>query len=57
MKKLHVYESLAFLILTTVLLTGCDAIQGIFSAGVWVGILIVIVVVFIIIRVFAGGKK
>lgn len=37
-------------------LSSCEAIGSIFKAGVWVGIIAVIVVVGLIIG-FAGGKK
>ncbi|MCD6063040.1 MAG: hypothetical protein K0R82_951 [Flavipsychrobacter sp.] len=52
MKKL----SLATLLLLAVSLTGCELIGDIFEAGVWAGILLVVVVVglilFVLRRVF-----
>lgn len=42
------------------LLTSCEVIQGIFEAGVWVGVLSVIVIVAVVIWFIAklsGGKK
>ncbi|CAN5773464.1 hypothetical protein BH10BAC2_BH10BAC2_39680 [soil metagenome] len=57
MKKLAVFETFAALTLFSMMLTGCEAIKGIFNAGVGVGIIIAIVVVFILIKVFGGSKK
>ncbi|QEC66817.1 phosphatidate cytidylyltransferase [Panacibacter ginsenosidivorans] len=57
MKKLSAYTSLSVLTLMILLLTGCQAIGDIFKAGVWVGVLGVVIVIVIIIRLIAGGKK
>ena len=52
---------LALLFLSMQLLPGCAAIAGIFKAGVWVGVLAVVVVIaiiiFIISKVSGGGKS
>ncbi|MBN9300062.1 MAG: phosphatidate cytidylyltransferase [Filimonas sp.] len=46
------------LIMLTVCLSSCEVIGGIFKAGVWVGILLVVVVAFIIIwLVSKAGSK
>jgi hypothetical protein len=48
----------AFLILSTLLLTSCSAIEGIFKAGMGVGIFIVVAVIAIIVFVaMRFGKK
>lgn len=49
--------SLLFLILLTV--TSCDVIEGIFKAGMGVGIFIVIAIIAVIIFIISkiGGKK
>jgi hypothetical protein len=57
MKKISVYSSLALLVMMTITVSGCEAVAGIFKAGVWVGILIVVVIIIVLIRLFAGGKK
>ena len=57
MKKLSGYSSLALLVMMTIAVTGCEAVAGIFKAGVWVGILIVVVVIIALVRLFTGGKK
>ncbi len=42
-------------------LSSCELVQGIFKAGVWTGIIVVIVVVALIIwiaaKIFGGGSK
>ena len=46
-----------FLFFGLIFLSGCGAIGDIFKAGVWVGILLVIVVVGIIVMIVAKVKK
>jgi len=57
MKK---YSSLAIVALMLTTLTSCELVEGIFKAGVWSGVIIVVVVLAIIIwlisKVF-GGKS
>ena len=49
---------LFFLLFMTTMLSSCEVIGGIFKAGVWVGVLAVVVVVGLIIYLFTrGGKK
>lgn len=47
------------LMISLVFIAGCSAIAGIFKAGMWTGILIVVVVIGIIIWLIsrAGGKE
>jgi heme/copper-type cytochrome/quinol oxidase subunit 4 len=56
MKKTSLFVLMA--ILTT--LSSCELVQGIFKAGVWAGVLMVVGVValvfFLISRLFGGGK-
>lgn len=44
-----------FTLITT--LSSCEAIQGIFKAGVWVGVLLVVLVVGIIIWIVGKARK
>ncbi len=56
MNKLTLYSALAALLIFG---TGCAAIGGIFKAGVWAGVLLVVVVIAVIIFIIskATGKK
>jgi hypothetical protein len=45
------------LVVQSIFLSGCEAIGDIFKAGVWVGILVVIVVVGIIAMIVSKAKK
>ncbi|MNK24438.1 hypothetical protein D3C87_427430 [compost metagenome] len=57
MKKIFPIALIAFLCTT---LSSCELVEGIFKAGVWSGIIIVVVVVALLIwilsKVFGGGK-
>jgi hypothetical protein len=56
MKKIN--NSIVALILFSLsLLSGCQVIGDIFKAGVWVGILLVVVVVGIIVMIISKAKK
>jgi hypothetical protein len=51
--------TLAALFLATISMTGCEAIATIFEAGVWVGVIIVVIVlalIFGVIRMIGGGR-
>ncbi|MBK6264260.1 hypothetical protein JKA74_04365 [Marivirga sp. S37H4] len=50
MKRLKFSQLMIFLLLL-VTVTGCDLAAGIFEAGVWVGIIVVILVIALIIWV------
>ncbi len=54
MKKNLVY---ALLVFAVSLLAGCQVIGGIFKAGVWVGILIVVVIIAVIVFIIRGVSK
>ena len=55
------YIPLAFIALLATTLTSCEVIGDIFKAGVWSGVIIVVVVLGLIIwlvsKVFGGGNK
>lgn len=55
------FNSIALLILVTVSLSGCEVIGGIFKAGVWSGIIMVVVVLALIIwllsKIFGGRRN
>jgi len=57
MKKLSVFGVLAMLLT----LSSCQVIGDIFKAGVWAGVLMVVVVVglviFVLAKIFGGGGK
>ena len=48
---------LAFLLAITATLSSCQAIADIFKAGVWVGVVLVVVVVGIILWLVGKAKK
>lgn len=51
------YFSLLLFIGLAFMLTGCDVIVGIFEAGLWTGIVLVILVVLLIVYLLRRGKK
>lgn len=58
MKKYIPLSLVAFLVMT---LSSCAAIEGIFKAGLWTGVIIVVLVLALIIwvisKIFGGGKS
>jgi len=44
------------LLFSTMILTGCEAIGDIFKAGVWLGVLLVVLVIGIIVWLFTRSK-
>lgn len=56
MKKFAIYETLALLIISSMFITGCEAIGNIFSAGVWIGLTIALVVIIVLVSIFRGRK-
>lgn len=56
MKRLNL---IALFVFTTMLLSSCDLVAGIFEAGVWSGIILVVVVVALVIWLFSklGGRR
>jgi hypothetical protein len=53
-KYIFILSSIAILLFT---LSGCEVIGGIFKAGVWSGILIVVFIVFLIILLIRKANK
>lgn len=55
------YSMIAILALFTTTLASCELVEGIFKAGVWTGIILVVIVVALIIwlisKVFGGGRR
>ncbi|MNK06366.1 hypothetical protein D3C87_242610 [compost metagenome] len=57
MKKLMPIALVALLVTT---LSSCELVEGIFKAGMWTGVILVVVVIAIVIWLFAklfGGRK
>lgn len=54
MKKLSFYS---IMILSVLTLTNCSAVETIFKAGMWWGILLVCVIVVILFLIFSKGKN
>lgn len=55
------YFPLAIIALLTTTLASCSLVEGIFKAGVWSGIIVVVVVLALIIwvisKIFGGGRS
>jgi len=51
------FSLLSLLTFFTVTLTSCEAIKGIFKAGMWTGIIVVIAVVALIMWLIGRGRK
>lgn len=56
MKKLNLHTIPLFLVLM-ITASSCQAIAGIFKAGVWVGIVIVVIIIALILWVISKMKK
>ena len=52
----HSWYLFLLLLLSSVALTGCEVIGDIFKAGVWTGVLLVILVIGIIVWLFTRSK-
>jgi len=46
-----------FIIISSIFLSGCQAIGDIFKAGVWVGVIIVILIIALIIFIISRAGK
>ena len=44
------------LVISTVMLAGCELVGDIFEAGVWVGVILVILIVGLVVWLFARGR-
>jgi hypothetical protein len=49
--------SLFFFVFFTTMLSSCEIIGGIFKAGVWVGVLIVVAIIALIVWLVGRGRK
>jgi hypothetical protein len=49
--------SFSFLLVLLVSLSSCDAIAGIFKAGIWTGLLLVVVVIALVIWIITRFRK
>ena len=51
-------QTVAFtlLVISTVMLAGCELVGDIFQAGVWVGVILVILIVGLVVWLFARGR-
>ncbi|REC52566.1 phosphatidate cytidylyltransferase [Candidatus Chryseobacterium massiliae] len=54
MKKWSLYSMAALCLLT---LTSCEAVETIFKAGMWWGIIVVVAVIAIILWLFSRGRN
>jgi len=52
----HSWYLFVLLLLSTVALTGCEVIGDIFKAGVWTGVLLVVLVIGFIVWLLTKGK-
>ncbi|MDQ6844710.1 MAG: phosphatidate cytidylyltransferase [Bacteroidota bacterium] len=57
MNKFNVRTALAFSVLLIVTLSSCQAIAGVFKAGVWFGVIGVVVVIAIILWLINRARK
>ena len=57
MKKINPSLALALFIFMSVAFTSCEAIAGIFKAGVWVGVLLIVIIVAIILWIIGKARK
>ena len=44
---------LSLLVASTLALSGCELVEGIFKAGVWVGVIVVVVIVVGVVALFS----
>jgi hypothetical protein len=55
--KTNIYLNTLLFILITTLFTSCSAIADIFEAGVWTGLIVVIIIAMVIIFIFRAMRK
>jgi hypothetical protein len=48
MERLSRYWMIALLVLASVTVAGCEAVAGIFKAGVWTGVVMVVILIAVI---------
>jgi uncharacterized membrane protein YkvI len=44
------------LVISTIMLAGCELVGDIFEAGVWVGVILVILVIGLVVWLFSRGR-
>ena len=58
MNSFNLRTALTFAVVSAILLSSCEVVGGIFKAGVWVGVIIVVLVIAIIFWLISkAGKK
>jgi hypothetical protein len=58
MYKINLKTSLVFLLAMAISFSSCQVVEGIFKAGVWVGILIIVAIIALIFWLISkAGKK
>ena len=57
MNRLKLIQLSFLIVLTTTLLSSCEVIGGIFKAGVWVGVLVVVGIIGLILYFVGRSKK
>jgi len=57
MKQLKFFTVTILIFLNALMFSSCSAIQGIFKAGVWTGIIIILVVIGLIVFIISRAKK
>lgn len=57
MKPINFSAMCAFLLLLTVSLSGCEAIAGIFKAGMWTGVIVIVAVIALVLYLVGKTKK
>lgn len=55
MRALTFVNYIIALIATMFVFSGCEIVGDIFKAGVWVGVVLVVAVIFLIIKLLSGG--
>ena len=57
MNRLKLISLTFFLLFVSASLSSCEAIAGIFKAGVWVGVLVVVGIIALILYLVGRGRK
>ena len=58
MNKFNVRTVIVYLVIIAVSMSSCSAIEGIFKAGVWVGVIVVVAIIALIFWLISrAGKK
>jgi hypothetical protein len=57
MKPTKLFQLLTFFIVASTLLSSCEVIGGIFKAGVWVGVLVVVAIIGLILWLVGRSRS